>query len=632
MLEGIFVNLIETTLSVSVVVLLLLVLSKILDKKYSAKWKYWIWLVLAIRLLIPFNITLADPPIQLHASDITKTWTTTATDTSTSSIFSAVLKAWQTPNNLDSVASEASNDNTRVLNAFISGKFDITRFLMILWLAGVFFLIVSYLITYGLFRKKIKRWCSVVQQQNVLDVFTTVCQEMKIHRQIPLMTCKLVRSPMVIGIFKQILLLPDMTFSSRQLKMILYHELVHVRRRDILYKCLIFTARIVHWFNPFVHLMAAEANKEVEVSCDAEVTLNQNSNFRKEYCNAILETVHNGPGPHAVFSTNFGGGKATLMKRFESLFDMRRKKKGILSFIIIVLIIIIIGICMSCDQKPATTRSTSGKTSENTLSKTSDLAYTNIQAISAGALHILGLKKDGTVVAYFMISSTSKGPLDISNWKDIVSVAAGGESWAYSYLTVGLKKDGTVISTDIHDSSFDVSSWKDITAISAGAWSVIGLKKDGTVIEAGLDEQHVNGVSTWKDIIAVSAGASHEVGLKKDGTVVANGDNLHHECDVSTWKDIIAVSAGGYYTIGLKKDGTLVAVGNNEYGACDVSSWTNMIAISAGNRYAVGLKSDGTVVTTKGGPDLSGWNDIIAVSASIATAGLNKDGTVLISE
>jgi beta-lactamase regulating signal transducer with metallopeptidase domain len=630
MLEGIFANLIETTLSVSVVVLLLLLLAKILDKKYAAKWKYWVWLVLAIRLLIPFNMTLADPPIQLKASDITKTWTTTATDISTSSIFSTALKTWQTTNSLDSAASEASNDNTRILKTFISDAFDLTQFLMILWLAGAFFLIVYYLITYGLFREKIKRWCSVVQLQNELDVYATVCQEMKIHRQIPLMTCKLIRSPMVIGIFKQILLLPEMTFSSRQLKMILHHELVHVRRRDILYKCLIFTVRIVHWFNPFVHLMAAEANKEVEISCDAEVTLNQNSNFRKEYCNAILEAVHNGLGPNAVFSTNFGDGKAMLMKRFESLFDIRRKKKGILSFIIIVLIIGIIGICISCDQKPAITINTSSKTSENISSKISGLAFTNLKAISAGALHIIGLKNDGTVVACFSISPVAEGQFDISNWKDIVSVAAGGEVWAYSLLTVGLKKDGTVISTDLNGHSFDVSSWKDITAISAGAWTIIGLRKDGTVVEAGLDEQYVNGVSSWKDINAVSAGAVHEVGLKKDGTVVAHGDNLHHECDVSTWTDIIAVSAGGEYTIGLKKDGTLVAVGNNQFGACDVSSWTNIIAISAGNRYAVGLKSDGTVVTTRGGPDLSGWYDISAVSASRATAGLKKDETVII--
>jgi beta-lactamase regulating signal transducer with metallopeptidase domain len=624
MLESLFEHLIEISLSVSVVVLLLLLLSEILNKKYSAKWKYWIWLFLAIRLLVPFNVVLSNPPIRLAAPDAQKTWTAPA---SLQPIYTAAIEKKSLglmDDALVSPAADADAAGSGMDGLSASGRFDFVKLIRMIWLAGLLFIIVCQIIIYGLFKKRIRPWCAAISRQDDLKILAAICREMNIRRKIPMMTCKLIKSPMVIGIFKQVLLLPEMTFTPRQMKMILHHELVHIRRRDILYKCLVFAAKAVHWFNPFVHLLEAEADKEVEMSCDSEVTMNQNGIFRKDYCEVILAVVQNGRNPGPVFSTDFGTGKAILRRRFECLLDMRDKKKGILLFVLIVLIVGFIGICISCNQMAATIANAPGADS--------NLVFTNRQMLSAGPLHVVGLRKNGTVVARFSIKDLDTGQFDISTWKDIVSVAAGGEAWAYSLLTIGLKKDGTVASTDKWGNMFDVSSWKDIIAVSAGDWHLAGLKKDGTAVATGVNEHHECDVSMWKDIIAISAGYMHTVGLKADGTVVAVGSNECHECDVSAWKDIIAVSAGLYYTIGLKKDGTLAAVGNNKYVANDVSSWTDIVAISAGPRYAVGLKNDGTVVSTTGGPDLSGWKDIRAITASIVTSGLKKDGTVVLSE
>ena len=89
------------------------------------------------------------------------------------------------------------------------------------------------------------------------------------------------------------------------------------------------------------------------------------------------------------------------------------------------------------------------------------------------------------------------------------------------------------------------------------------------------------------------------------------------------------VSAGAWHTVGLKSDGTVVAVG----GQCDVSGWQDIVAIS-GSYHTVGLKSDGTVVavgsSNNGQCDVSQWKDIVAVSAGgFHTVGLKSDGTVV---
>ena len=91
---------------------------------------------------------------------------------------------------------------------------------------------------------------------------------------------------------------------------------------------------------------------------------------------------------------------------------------------------------------------------------------------------------------------------------------------------------------------------------------------------------------------------------------------------------------GYYHTVGLKKDGTVVAVGDNSKGQRDVSGWTDIVAISAGGSHTVGLKSDGTVVAVglngEGQCDVSDWTDIVAISAGDDhTVGLKSDGTVV---
>ena len=265
--------------------------------------------------------------------------------------------------------------------------------------------------------------------------------------------------------------------------------------------------------------------------------------------------------------------------------------------------------------------------------------------ISAGGEYTVALVKDGTAVAVgsneckdfsdILMREKYCGQCDVSEWRDIVAITAGG------YHTVGLKDDGTVVAVgkglDFHGRYWDqcnVSDWRNIVAISAGSYHTVGLKKDGTVVAVGNNKEGQCNVSDWRDIVAICASGDHTVGLKSDGTVVAVGSKVCGRCDVSDWYDIVAISAAYYYTAGLKKDGTVVTAGKNEHGQCDVSEWRDIVAISAGDYNTVGLKSDGTVVAVGenkwGQCDVSEWRDIVAISTRFScTVGLKSDGTVV---
>ena len=70
MLESVLGTVVEVTLASSVAIILLLTMKNVLDKNFTAKWRYWVWLIIAIRLVMPFNLAIESPPIQLPIAEI----------------------------------------------------------------------------------------------------------------------------------------------------------------------------------------------------------------------------------------------------------------------------------------------------------------------------------------------------------------------------------------------------------------------------------------------------------------------------------------------------------------------------------------------------------------------------------
>lgn len=79
------------------------------------------------------------------------------------------------------------------------------------------------------------------------------------------------RTPMLMGLWRPILVLPDTPFADKELAMIMSHELVHFRRGDLFVKLLVFLANAVHWFNPAVYVLNKQLNTLCELSCDEKV-------------------------------------------------------------------------------------------------------------------------------------------------------------------------------------------------------------------------------------------------------------------------------------------------------------------------------------------------------------------------
>ena len=240
---------------------------------------------------------------------------------------------------------------------------------------------------------------------------------------------------------------------------------------------------------------------------------------------------------------------------------------------------------------------------------------------------VFGLRTDGTVL------TAGLSPEDtaiIQQWSEITAIACGDEH------IVGLRADGTVVAWGSdwgrHYGQCNVETWRDITAITCGAESTFGLRADGTVVAAGKNDSGECSVESWKDMIAVASDVCHTVGLRRDGTVAAAGYNKEGQCNVVEWEDISAIAVSGTHTVGLKKDGTLVAAGKNDCGECNVADCENIGAIVITYDTTVALRKDGTVVykgTSYFPRFAEQWADMIALKCDdLKIIGLSKDGTV----
>ena len=274
MIENIF----EITLSMSVVIISVLLFSPIIEKRYSAKWRYFIWLFIAIRLIIPFNITLPKAPINI--------------ETPTTNVYIGTNVKPETNINIpnDDIGTQniiSTNTITTENNTNKSFQISLIDIIKNIWFLGMILFIGYNLLNYGFFRNHIKKNAKEVE----IEIAKDIQNELNIKFIPKIVVSNEILSPMLVGFIKPMVILPEIKYSDNELKVILKHEFMHYKRRDLWYKLLLIIANGIHWFNPIVYLMIRKANRDLEYSCDDDVVKNENMEYRKDYSMAIIKAI-----------------------------------------------------------------------------------------------------------------------------------------------------------------------------------------------------------------------------------------------------------------------------------------------------------------------------------------------------
>jgi alpha-tubulin suppressor-like RCC1 family protein len=219
------------------------------------------------------------------------------------------------------------------------------------------------------------------------------------------------------------------------------------------------------------------------------------------------------------------------------------------------------------------------------------LGVTNAVALSAGSLHNLALRRDGSVVAWGAADQISV-PAGLAN---AVAVSAGGDH------SLALKADGSVVAWGANNAGQTnvPANLSNVVAVAAGASHSLALRASGTVVGWGLNTSgQINVPATLTNVVAISAGSNHSIALRADGKVFAWGNNASGQTNVpATLADVVAIAAGAMHNLALRSDGTVAAWGSSTYGQTNVpSGLSGVIAIGAGAFHSLAVKSDGTLV------------------------------------
>lgn len=321
--SGLLNNLVQIGLTVSAAALVLFLLRKVMKKRYPARAICFVWAILAIRLLIPVQLTLPDPPVQVTPIKYV------AFREDLGSISYENGTPLQPVERTGPVQFQTFTESESWDGSLSSDKLiPVAKMLFILWGMGMLAYAIWQAYSYMSFLYLAREAGQPAERDTLHRVLAEQKQSLGIRRDIPLVVTPAADCPMLAGFVRPALYLPDEALSEQEAMFIFRHELTHYKRGDLWLKLLLTAAKMVHWFNPLVYLMARFAQEDIELACDDAVVRGMDGAARRAYGETILRSAAAQVKKRALVSC-FTGDKKTLMRRFEGLFDTRAKKRGV---------------------------------------------------------------------------------------------------------------------------------------------------------------------------------------------------------------------------------------------------------------------------------------------------------------
>ena len=326
-------SLLKWSVIVGAAALLLTLFKPLLDRRYSAKWRWGAWLVMAVFLLLApvrwesfTSRTTAAPPVVIEVPRVE-----VSVSRQEGISFQRPQGTVLPPDGIAAKPGGAAGAQVR------NRTFPLEELLLTLWTTGAALFMVYHGLGTWFFARKARRWSRSAGEET-LRVYGEVCREMGVRRPPVLRVSPEAGSPMMMGLLRPRLMLPTEDIGERELAFVLRHELTHHRRHDLWYKLALLLANGMHWFNPLIFLLRREAERDLELTCDDAVVARADAETRRAYSETLLASVHRQKGlSRAVLSTHFYGGKEVMKERFRNILGKRGRKWGGLALALVLL-------------------------------------------------------------------------------------------------------------------------------------------------------------------------------------------------------------------------------------------------------------------------------------------------------
>ena len=302
--QSFFGWLLQATLIASVVICLILLIQKMLGGKLGPRWCHALWLVLLIRMILPWAPSSRVSLLNLIPSWKGQTQSQQLPDTIEQQ---DVLVPRQTDETSEAITSKKPESESAIQQQVVSKPSaianvegestprwaSIRQVLPVLWLAGAI-VIGAYLLLSNFALWRIVKRDSPLVNQTMLELFEECKAQMGVQSLVAVVPSSQIRSPALFGFIRPRLLLPLEILekaSREEMRYVFLHELAHLKRRDIYLGWLTSLLQVLHWFNPLVWFAFYRMRADREFACDALVLACTQKEESQEYGQAIVSLV-----------------------------------------------------------------------------------------------------------------------------------------------------------------------------------------------------------------------------------------------------------------------------------------------------------------------------------------------------
>lgn len=319
----VFRVIVSLSISGGLIGLLLMLLRPFTRRFFTKKWTYYLWLLVLVRLMVPVHVDLnvmeylsgklaQIGSLQDSGKDVLDSRTsdritrinhdgnvpdqTAGHESAEVELEAAGKGSTEAEWEKEDMASAGEISDMAALSRQSDRKDVLFWIASILWISGIVLSAAWRLYTYRGFVRGIRADCLPVTEEGVLAASAQIQRRLKIGCRVPLYKSGMVNSPMLIGLRRPCIILPseliaEMAGKGNDVCLILHHELVHYKRRDIWYKWVFQAVLCIHWFNPLLYWFHRKFHMDCELACDEMVMTLLTEEGRKAYGNVLLDVA-----------------------------------------------------------------------------------------------------------------------------------------------------------------------------------------------------------------------------------------------------------------------------------------------------------------------------------------------------
>ncbi|MGL6104954.1 M56 family metallopeptidase [Romboutsia sp.] len=385
------------------IVAVVIILSKtIIKDSINAKYHYLIWLLLVVKLIIPFgpqsDMSLFNkiPVNSVYETNISYK----NIENSTMEVKPSEKEVQQVSNTDTTVISKSSNTN------------KINPYIPIVWMIVTINTLAVFISSYYLIHRTFKKENQSVDE-NKYEILKNCKNKMGVKSDIKLMINDSVKTPSLLGIIKPKILIPQsmINLSDKELEYIFLHEISHHKRKDILINYILIILQSIHWFNPIIWYSFKKMREDMEIATDEMVLKTINEEEHKEYGKAILTVLERiKSSKNTIGVIGMIDDKKTIKKRIRRIKNMKfmKNKKALFSIVGVILILTLSGVLLTSareNQNNKGNESLEGAISQALLNST--IKFNGSEVETEGHI-ILDKEEKNNNIKVYMITSTGE--------------------------------------------------------------------------------------------------------------------------------------------------------------------------------------------------------------------------------